>query len=70
MWKFNDFSITQILREINFRESSGCNTNVFPILEALHFVNVVLFFVCKASECAKMADFETLDSPTLISRKI
>ena len=29
MWKFQDFSVTQILREINFGECRCCKTAVF-----------------------------------------
>ena len=37
VWKFQDFSITQILREINFGESSDSKTAVFIIFGALNF---------------------------------
>ena len=40
MWKFEDFSITQILREINFRESRRLQTAVFAKLRALNFVDL------------------------------
>ena len=49
MCKFQDFSATQILREINFEGPRSPKT---------------------ASQSVTMADFETLDSPKLISRKI
>ena len=52
----------------------------FAILEALNFANLVFFslqkvqnsleLIFRASKCVKMADFDTLDEPTLISRKI
>ena len=42
-WKFQEFSITQILREINFRECRSCKTANFAILGALNFVNLVNF---------------------------
>ena len=45
VWKFQDFHITQILREIHFGES-------------------------RSSKTAQVANSETLDSSTLISRKI
>ena len=67
MWKFQDFSVTQILREINFEESRSYKSAVFAIIEALNFVNLVnyslqmvqklqksKFRVCK---CVKMPDF-------------
>ena len=37
MWKFQDFSVDQILREINFGESKSSKTAVFAILGALNF---------------------------------
>ena len=35
VWKFQEFSATQILREINFGECNSAQTAVFPILGAL-----------------------------------
>ena len=81
MWKFQDFSVTQILREINFGESRSSKTaGFFSILGALSFVNWVNFKLhkCKnslkskfrAKRCVKMADFAHLIPPKLISRKI
>ena len=43
VWKFQDLSFTQILREINFEESRSAKTAVFVILGALHFVDLVNF---------------------------
>ena len=37
VWKFHDFSVTQILREISFEDSGGAKSAVFAILEALNF---------------------------------
>ena len=47
--KFQDFFVTQILREINFAEFRRCNTTVFAILGALNFVNLEIapFKKCK-----------------------
>ena len=81
MWKFQDFSVTQILREIKVGESRSSKTAIFATCKALNFVNLMNFSLQKmkkihekskfsASKYAKMANFETLDSPTLISRKI
>ena len=39
VWKFQDFSVTQILREIIFAQSTTSKTAVFAILGALNFVN-------------------------------
>ena len=36
VWKFNDFSITQILREINFGASRSAKSAIFIPLEALN----------------------------------
>ena len=80
MWKFHDFSVTQILREINFGEFRRLKSAIFAILGALNFVYLVKVCLekCKnsykskarASKCVEMADFETLYLPILISRKI
>ena len=37
VWKFNDFSITQILREINLGESRSAKSAILTHLEALNF---------------------------------
>ena len=37
MWKFHDFSITQILREINFEDSRNAKSVILTQLEALDF---------------------------------
>ena len=69
VWKFHDFFVTQILREINFEDSRSSKIPVF----ALTFVNFLNFSLQKVqkfrpSECVKMADFALLESPKLISR--
>ena len=38
MWKFQDFSVIQILREIIFGEGRTFKSTVFAILGALNFV--------------------------------
>ena len=45
VWKFNDFSITQILREINFGDSRGA--------KILHFLNAENFQIQSPSNCKK-----------------
>ena len=40
VWNFLDFSVTQILREINFGKSRSSKTAIFAILRALNFVNL------------------------------
>ena len=37
VWKFQDFCITEILREINFEDSRSAKSAVFAITEALNF---------------------------------
>ena len=37
MWKFHDFSITQILREINFGDFRRAKSAIITLLEALNF---------------------------------
>ena len=37
VWKFQDFSITQILREISFGDCRGAKSAIFTHLEALNF---------------------------------
>ena len=37
VWKFQKFSITQILREINFRDSRSAKSTILTHLEALNF---------------------------------
>ena len=37
MWKFQDFFITQILREINFGDSRSAKSAILTHLEALKF---------------------------------
>ena len=53
VWKFHDFSITQILREINFGDSWSCKTAVFAIYGALNFVNLVCFTLQKMQKFIK-----------------
>ena len=47
VWKFHDFLITQILREINLGESGSSKTTIFAIFGALNFVNLVDFSLQK-----------------------
>ena len=75
------FSITQILREINFGDFRSAKTAIFAIFGAVSFVNLAKYQPSKrakissklkfrASENVKMAYFALLQSPKLISRKI
>ena len=54
VWKFHDFSITQILREINFGASRSSETPVFAILGALDFVTLANFKIQKVQKSMKI----------------
>ena len=41
VWKFQDFCITEILREINFEDSRSAKFAFFAILGAVNFVHLV-----------------------------
>ena len=80
MWKFQNFSTSQFLREINFwdyRSSKNCYFDIFEPLK-FDFDNFLQFLSStnwpkvefRASESAKMPVFELLESSKLISRKI
>ena len=77
VWKFHDFPVTQILREINFGESRSWKIAVFAISEALDFVDLANFSLQKVQNFIKikiqnlqMADIALIESPKFISRKI
>ena len=61
MWKFQDFSITQILREINFWDSRSAKTAIFSILGAVNFVNLVNFSLQKVQKFIKNQNSEPLN---------
>ena len=48
MWKFQDFSVTQILREINFGDSKSAKSAILAHLEALNFDFYVFLHFLKA----------------------
>ena len=54
VWKFHDFSITQILREINFAESRSAKNVIFTILGALNSVDLMNFSFQKVQKCIKV----------------
>ena len=80
MWKFHDFFITQILREINLGDSTSAKSAIsthsdslyFAFYEIMHFLRVKITKLTKfrALKKANLAVLELLDSPKLISRKI
>ena len=47
MWKFQDLSATQILREINFGHFEAPKTAILTILEALNFEYLRTFDIFK-----------------------
>ena len=53
MWKFDEFSVTQILREINFEESISSKIALFANLEALKMINLVNFSLQKSVKINK-----------------
>ena len=60
MWKFPDFYVLQILREINFRESKSPKTAGFAIFEALKFVDLVNFSHPKSAKIHRNEKSEPL----------
>ena len=54
MWKFRDFSVTQILREMNLGESRASINVVFAILGALNLVILVNFISQKVENVIKI----------------
>ena len=69
MWKFRDFSVTQILREINFEECRSSEIAIFAILgAALRFVNLVDFF--SLQKVHKMHKNQTSEPLDLVKRQI
>ena len=77
VWKFHDFSVVQIFREINFEESRNSKLAVCAILGALVFVELVNFSLQKVQnflkikiqshKCVKMADFALQEYSNLTS---
>ena len=80
MWKFYVYTITQILREINFRDSRSAQSTIATHLQALNFFFQFLHFL--KAEISQMNRFQSPlklqkkaildlpDSPKSISRKI
>ena len=54
LWKFQDFSVTQILREINSGQSKSSKFDVFTILGDLNFVAWVKFSLQKVQKIIKL----------------
>jgi len=55
MWKFHDFSITQILREIKYGGSrSSKNAVFFSIFEAMNFINLINISIQRVQKWLKI----------------
>ena len=54
MWKFQDFCMTEILREINFVDSRSAKTAGFAISGAVNFVHLVSFSLQKVQKFIKI----------------
>ena len=60
VWEFQDISVTQILREIKFREFRSFQSAFFANLGALNFVDSAKYkkkSKFRASQSVKIADF-------------
>ena len=80
VWKFKDFSISRILREINFEDSWSAKSAILPHLEALNFGYYLFLHFLKGEidqinknqkpKICKKGSFSLQESSKLISRKI
>ena len=61
VWKFQNFSVTQILREIIFRKSRSAKPAVFAILRAVNFVHLMKFSLQKLQKFMKNQNSEPLN---------
>ena len=59
--EFQEFSVIQNLREINFRESRGSKTTFFAILKPLNFVNLANYSLHKVPEIHENQILEPLN---------
>ena len=53
-WKFQNFCVIQILREINFGESRSCKTAFLAIFRALNFIDLVNSSLPRMQKIMKM----------------
>ena len=60
MWKFQDFSVIEILREINFGEYKSSKTAYLAIMETLNFGNFVNFSLQKRAKIHPSQNSEPL----------
>ena len=70
MWKFQDVSVIQILREINFEETRSSKSVFFGKFQPTKSVEIHKDLKSSASKGVKIADFALLESLNLISREI
>ena len=61
VWKFQNFSITQILREINFRDFRSAKSAILPLLETLNFDLYAFWPFLKVEKTAIFAFLEALN---------
>ena len=61
MLKFQDFSVTKILREINAGESRSSSIAIIALFGALNCVNLVEFSLQKVQKCIKFKNSKPLD---------
>ena len=61
MWKFHDFCITEILREIHFVDTRSAKIAVLVILGAVNFVHLVNFQASKSAKIHKNHNSEPLN---------
>ena len=61
MWKFQDFCIIEILREIKFGDSRSAKSAVFAILAAVSFVHLVKIQPSKSAKIHKNPNSEPLN---------
>ena len=54
VWKFHDFSIPQILCQINFEDPRSAKTAIFANLGAVNFVDLINFSLQKVQKFTKM----------------
>ena len=80
MWRFGDFTVTQILREMNFEDSRSAKAAIlirldalnFDLYEFLHFLKAAITKLIKfrAPQKSKNGRLELLVSPKMVSRKM
>ena len=61
LWKLQDFSKIQILREINFGESRSSKIAIFAIFGTAKFVNLINFNLSKSIKNLKNQNSEPLN---------